>query len=51
MIKAYIKSGIKMALTYGKNDYASRNQNIYKIKRIKVNGKENFTSFIRWFKN
>lgn len=51
MIKAYIKSGIRMAFTYGKNDYASRNQNIYKIKRIKVNGKENFTSFTRWFKN
>ena len=49
MIKAYKRSGIKMAFTYGKNDYATRKQDIYKIKRIKVNAKESFSNFTRWF--
>ena len=51
MINAYKKNGIKMAFTYGINDYATRNQNIYKIRRIKVNGKESFSNFTRWFIN
>ena len=51
MIKAYKKSGIKMAFTYGINDYATRNQDIYKIRRIKVNGRESFSDFTKWFKD
>ena len=49
MIKAYIKSGIKMAFTYGNNGYATRNQNKYMIRRIKVNGRDSFSKFTRWF--
>jgi hypothetical protein len=51
MIKAYKESGIKMAFTYGMNDYATRNQDIYKIKRIKISGNESFSYFVRWFKD
>ena len=49
MIKAYIKSGIKMAFTYGNNGYATRNQNKYKIRRIKINGRDSFSKFTKWF--
>ena len=48
MIRAYKKAGIKMAFTYGKNAYATRNQSIYKIKRIKISGIESFSKFKRW---
>ena len=50
MIRAYKNIGIKMAFTYGKNRYATRKQNIYKIRRIKVNANEDFSKFTRWFK-
>ena len=50
MIKAYKESGIKMAFTYGKNGYATRDQDLYKIRRIKVNANESFSKFTRWFK-
>lgn len=51
MIKAYKKIGIKMAFTYDKDNgqYATREQDIYKIKRIKVNALEPFSNFTRWF--
>ena len=49
MIKAYNDSGIKMAFTYGKNGYATREQDIFKIRRIKVYSKESFSKFTRWF--
>lgn len=51
MIKAYKNSGIKMAFTYGINDYATRKQNIYKIRRIKVNAKKSFSHFTKWLKD
>lgn len=50
MIRAYKDIGIKMAFTYGKNSYATRRQNIYRISRIKVNANEDFSKFTRWFK-
>lgn len=50
MIRAYKNIGIKMAFTYGKNRYATRKQNIYRIRRIKVNANELFSNFTRWFK-
>lgn len=49
MIRAYKDIGIKMAFTYGKNQYATRKQNIYSISRIKVNANEGFSNFTRWF--
>ena len=50
MIKAYKNAGIKMAFTYGENKYATRKQNLYKIRRIKISGNESFSQFKRWFK-
>ena len=50
MIRAYKDIGIKMAFTYGKNKYATRRQNLYSIRRIKVNANEGFSKFVRWFK-
>ena len=50
MRKAYADSGIKVAFTYGKNGYATREQNILQIRRIKVNAREGFGKFTRWFK-
>lgn len=50
MIKAYKESNIKMAFTYGKNGYATCDQNIYKLRRIKINANESFVKFTRWFK-
>ena len=49
MIKAYKESNIKMAFTYGHNGYATRDQSLYKIRRIKVNANESFSKFTRWF--
>lgn len=51
MIRAYKEIGIKMAFTYNKDNsqYATRNQDIYKVKRIKINGREPFSKFLRWF--
>lgn len=49
MIKAYRDTGIKMAFTYGKNRFATRLQDIYRIRRIKVNARESFSHFTRWF--
>lgn len=49
MIRAYKEAGIKLAFTYGTNDYATRKQNIYKIRRIKISGTESFSRFKRWF--
>lgn len=50
MRQAYAESGIKVAFTYGKNGYATRSQNIYQIRRIKVNARQSFSKFTRWFK-
>lgn len=51
IIKAYKESGIKMAFAYGKNGYANKSQDIYKIRRIKINGKRPFSQFLKWFKH
>ncbi len=48
MRKAYAESGIKLAFTYGKNGYATRSQNIYKIRRIKVDANKSFKKFKKW---
>lgn len=50
MRKAYAESGIKVAFTYGHNGYATKKQNILKIRRIKVNAREPFSKFTRWFR-
>jgi peptidoglycan/xylan/chitin deacetylase (PgdA/CDA1 family) len=49
MVKAYNDSGIKMGFTYGKNAFATREQDIFRIRRIKVNSRESFAKFARWF--
>lgn len=49
MVKSYNNSGIKMAFTYGKNRFATRKQDIFRIRRIKVNARESFSKFTRWF--
>lgn len=51
MIKVYRQIGIKLAFTYNKDNsqYAIRSQDIYMIKRIKINDREPFSKFIRWF--
>ena len=50
MIKAYKAEGsIKMAFTYGHNDYATRDQGIYKLRRIKIDANDGFSKFTRWF--
>ena len=48
MRAAYAASGIKLAFTYGKNAYATRSQNIYQIRRIKVDGRKSFKKFTKW---
>lgn len=50
MIRAYKRSGIKMAFTYGQNDYATRHQNLYKIRRIKIYGGASMAEFKKWFR-
>ena len=50
MRKAYKKAGIKMGFTYGSNGYATRKQNRYQIRRIKIDGNGTFSQFRRWFK-
>ena len=50
MRKAYKKAGIKMGFTYGSNGYATRKQNRYQIRRIKIDGNGSFSQFRRWFK-
>lgn len=49
MKKAYKDCGIKMAFTFGKNGFATRMQDIYSIKRIKINSLESFSEFKKWF--
>lgn len=50
MIKAYKKIGIKMCFTYGDDGYATKKQDLYKIKRISVNGNASLKRFKKWFK-
>lgn len=52
MIRAYQNSGIKMAFLFknGTNGYATRKQNIYKMKRIEVPGNMKLGKFKRWCK-
>lgn len=49
-IAAARASHVKMAFTYGSNAYATKKQNIYKIKRIKISGTQSMKKFYRWFK-
>ena len=48
MIKAYKKSGIKMAFLFGKPGYATRKQNLYKIRRIEVRSEMTMDQFKKW---
>ena len=52
MIKAYRDSGIRMAFTFGRkrNGYATRKQNVYKMKRIEVTGSMTMKKFRKWCK-
>ena len=52
MIKAYKKSGIRMGFLFGKgkNGYATRKQNIYKIKRVEVSSSMSMSRFKKWCK-
>ena len=52
MIQAYREDGIKMAFLFGrkKNGYATRRQNLFKIKRIDVTGDMSLRRFKRWCK-
>lgn len=47
MVKAYKKAGIRMAFTYGRygSGYATRKQDQYRIKRIKVEGNFSMAQF------
>ena len=49
MIQAYKDNGIKMAFTYGKNGYVTRNQDIFKLRRIKIHSNKPFSKFKKWF--
>ncbi|MGX8773437.1 MAG: polysaccharide deacetylase family protein [Bacillota bacterium] len=49
-INAAKASNIKMAFTYGTNAYATKKQNRYKIKRIKISANQPMKKFYRWFK-
>lgn len=48
MIKAYKNSGIRMAFSFGDYGFATRKQNIYKIKRIAIFGNTSMRKFKRW---
>lgn len=48
MIKAYKKSGIRMAFSFSDYGFATRKQNIYKIKRLAVKGSTSFWRFKTW---
>ena len=49
MIRAYKDSGIRMAFVFGKraNGYATRRQNVYKMKRLEVSGNMKLKKFKR----
>ena len=48
MIKVYKDSGIKMAFSFSDYGFATRKQNLYKIKRFAVKGNTSFRKFKRW---
>ena len=48
MIRAYKDSGIRMAFSFADYGYATRNQNIYKIKRIAIFGSTSLSKFKKW---
>ena len=50
MRKAYKDTGMKLAFTYGDSDYATRWQDIYQIRRIKIYGNRSLSDFTKWFK-
>ena len=47
-IKAAKAAGVKMAFTYGENDYATRDQSIYELRRIKISANAALDKFTRW---
>ena len=50
MIRAYQDSGLKMAFLFGDstNGYATRKQDVFKIKRIEVSSKMSLAKFRQW---
>lgn len=48
-ISAAKASHVKMAFTYGTNAYATKKQNRYAIKRIKISANQSMKKFYRWF--
>ena len=50
MRRAYKDTGIKLAFTYGNSGYATRDQDIYQIRRIKIYGNGSMADFKRWFR-
>ena len=49
MIRAYKDTGIKLAFTYGNygSGFATRKQNIYQIRRIKIAGGDSLSTFVK----
>lgn len=47
-IKAAKAAHVKMAFTYGDDEYATRDENIYELRRIKVNADESMDAFTKW---
>ena len=50
MRKAYKDSGMKLGFSYGSNGYATRSQNRYQIRRIKIYGNGSMSQFTKWFR-
>lgn len=48
MIRAYKKNGIRMAFLFGKPGYATKKQNLYKMKRIEVRSSMTIDRFKKW---
>lgn len=48
MIKAYKNSGIRMAFSFGDYGFATRKQNLYKMKRIAILGNTSMKTFKKW---
>ena len=47
-IKAAKAAGVKMAFTYGEDQYTTRDQSIYELGRIKVNAGASLNAFTKW---
>ena len=48
-MRAAMDSNVKIAFTYGKNAFATKKQNRYAIRRIKISSTQSMKMFYRWF--